>query len=71
MSKRFAQSKTFSTFAAHFEENAGIKEVWVSGWNQQFAKLPYGLPYRGFESPSFRNRISFQGMIKLVDSSSG
>ena len=31
MSKRFAQSKTFSTFAAHFEENAGTKEVWVSG----------------------------------------
>ena len=30
-------------------------EVWVSGWNQQFAKLPYGLPYRGFESPSFRS----------------
>lgn len=28
---------------------------WVSGLNQQFAKLSYGLPYRGFESPFHRN----------------
>ena len=27
---------------------------WVSGLNQQFAKLSYGFPYRGFESPRFR-----------------
>ena len=27
---------------------------WVSGLNQQFAKLPYGIPYQGFESPSHR-----------------
>ena len=27
---------------------------WVSGWNHQFAKLTYGQPYRGFESPSHR-----------------
>jgi hypothetical protein len=26
----------------------------VSGLNQQFAKLPYGKLYRGFESPSLR-----------------
>ena len=30
---------------------------WVSGLNQQFAKLPYGLPYRGFESPPHRKRV--------------
>ena len=29
---------------------------WVSGLNQQFAKLSYGFPYRGFESPSHRRR---------------
>jgi hypothetical protein len=29
-------------------------ERWVSGLNQQFAKLPYGKLYRGFESPSLR-----------------
>ena len=29
-------------------------EGWVSGLNQQFAKLSYGILYRGFESPSFR-----------------
>ena len=29
---------------------------WVSGLNQQFAKLPYGLSYRGFESPPHRRR---------------
>jgi hypothetical protein len=27
---------------------------WVSGLNQQFAKLSYGNTYRGFESPSHR-----------------
>ena len=32
-------------------------EVWVSGWNHQFAKLTYGLPYRGFESPRFRKGL--------------
>ncbi len=26
----------------------------MSGLNQQFAKLPYGKLYRGFESPSLR-----------------
>ena len=30
------------------------KEGWVSGWYQQFAKLPYGKLYRGFESPFLR-----------------
>ena len=29
-------------------------ERWVSGLNQQFAKLSYGKLYRGFESPSLR-----------------
>ena len=33
-----------------------VLEVWVSGWNNQFAKLTYGFPYRGFESPRFRKR---------------
>ncbi len=33
-------------------------ERWVRGLNQQFAKLPYGWPYRGFESPSLRIRKS-------------
>jgi len=31
MLKRFAQSKTFSTFAPHFERMLVTKEVWVSG----------------------------------------
>ncbi len=29
-------------------------ERWVSGLNQQFAKLSYGKLYRGFESPLLR-----------------
>lgn len=33
-------------------------ERWVSGLNQQFAKLPYtSIMYRGFESPSLRSWI--------------
>ena len=39
-------------------------EVWVSGLNQQFAKLPYGLPYQEFESPSFRER-RFHLMVRI------
>lgn len=31
MPERFAQSKTFPTFAAHFERMLVTKEVWVSG----------------------------------------
>ncbi len=31
-------------------------EEWVSGLNQQFAKLPYGVnPYRGFKSLFLRH----------------
>ncbi len=30
---------------------------WVSGLNQQFAKLPYSQGYRGFESPPHRFKI--------------
>ena len=30
----------------------------MSGLNQQFAKLSYGILYRGFESPSFRIKKS-------------
>ena len=40
-----------------FKRKCGL-EVWVSGLNQQFAKLPCGLPYRGFESPTFRKLSS-------------
>ena len=48
-------------FAPHLRDNASErKEVWVSGWNHQFAKLTYGLPYRGFESPSFRKQEVYQ-----------
>ena len=35
-----------------------LLERWVSGLNQQFAKLPYGKLYRGFESPSLRNDLN-------------
>lgn len=31
MPERFAQSKTFPTFAAHFKKMLVKKEVWVSG----------------------------------------
>ena len=30
----------------------------MSGLNQQFAKLPYGKLYRGFESPSLRKSLN-------------
>ena len=57
-----------TTFAPHLENRCGevnkTKEVWVSGWNQQFAKLPCALAYRGFESPSFRNVFSLQEMLE-------
>ena len=53
-------------------------EGWVSGWNHQFAKLTCGLPYRGFESPSFRRARVGRFILKqgasptnLVDSSNG
>ena len=42
------------TFASHITDYRTVR--WVSGLNQQFAKLPYGLPYRGFESPPHRNK---------------
>ena len=52
----------------------------MSGWNQQFAKLPYGFPYRGFESPSFRTEgkslreqltgWSIHLMVRIQDSQS-
>ena len=31
-------------------------ERWVSGLNQQFAKLSYSKGYRGFESPLLRKK---------------
>ena len=43
------------TFASHITDYRTVR--WVSGLNQQFAKLPYGLPYRGFESPPHRKRV--------------
>ena len=43
--------KEYSSFAKATE---GERERWVSGLNQQFAKLPYGKLYRGFESPPLR-----------------
>ena len=55
----FVQVKMIPTFAP--PKN---KERWVSGWNQQFAKLPHGQPCRGFESPSLR---SFGESVLLID----
>ena len=52
------------------------QEGWVSGWNHQFAKLTCGLPYRGFESPTFRkhysklHRWSIHLMVRIQDSQS-
>ena len=39
---------------------------WVSGLNQQFAKLPYGFPYRGFESPFHRTGLQFAALRQAV-----
>ena len=64
LQKDLVESEKSSTFALAFENDAWLirlrirLEGWVSGWNQQFAKLPCGLPYRGFESPTFRKLSS-------------
>ncbi len=39
---------------------------WVSGLNQQFAKLPYGFPYRGFESPFHRTGLQLAALRQAV-----
>ena len=46
-----------------------LLERWVSGLNQQFAKLPYGKLYRGFESPSLRkpNKPRVSGVIYFTE----
>lgn len=75
LQKDLVESEKSSTFALAFENDAWLirlrirLEGWVSGWNQQFAKLPCGLPYRGFESPTFRKLIFVSAI--LVDSSNG
>jgi hypothetical protein len=48
------QSRGFGTKLPYHKRFLIILERWVSGLNQQFAKLPYGKLYRGFESPSLR-----------------
>lgn len=45
--KMFANYDSFCTFAPRLVR-------WVSGLNQQFAKLSYWKRYRGFESPLHR-----------------
>ena|GEM_PF-5328275 len=40
-------------FTSHYSLFTEL-ERWVSGLNQQFAKLSYGKLYRGFESPLLR-----------------
>ena len=45
-----SQGTLFTTHYSLFTE----LERWVSGLNQQFAKLSYGKLYRGFESPLLR-----------------
>ena len=68
--KNLAISENVHTFAPHLRtmlgktETSHLKEGWVSGWNQQFAKLPCEFSYRGFESPSFRRQRSFK--CKLI-----
>ena len=68
--KNLAISENVHTFAPHLRtmlgktETSHLKEGWVSGWNQQFAKLPCEFSYRGFESPSFRRQCSFK--CKLI-----
>ena len=63
LQKNLVEQKKCSIFAPAFENDAcwfgnNIRlEGWVSGWNHQFAKLTCGLPYRGFESPTFRKLI--------------
>ena len=51
------------TFALHLQDLVR----WVSGLNQQFAKLPYGLPYRGFESPPHRTLTAEVDEKKAVE----
>ena len=68
--KNLAISENVHTFAPHLRtmlgktETSHLKEGWVSGWNQQFAKLPCEFSYRGFESPSFRRQCPFK--CKLI-----
>ena len=65
--KSFGCIRNFSYLCTAFKNNAwriGYNpslEGWVSGCNQQFAKLPCEFSYRGFESPSFRTQ-SFKRM---------
>ena len=58
--KKFGSFRKMLYLCIAFDKRGSAKnfsrllEGWVSGWNHQFAKLTYGLPYRGFESPTFR-----------------
>ena len=82
LQKNLVEQKKCSIFAPAFENDAcwfgnNIRlEGWVSGWNHQFAKLTCGLPYRGFESPTFRKRSSklhrwsIHLMVRIQDSQS-
>ena len=82
LQKDLVESEKSSTFALAFKNDAWLirlrirLEGWVSGWNQQFAKLPCGLPYRGFESPTFRKHVSrvyrwsIHLMVRIQDSQS-
>ena len=82
LQKNLVEQKKCSIFAPAFENDAcwfgnNIRlEGWVSGWNHQFAKLTCGLPYRGFESPTFRkhysklHRWSIHLMVRIQDSQS-
>ena len=56
-----------STFAPQFT----AEERWVSGWNQQFAKLSYPAMGTGGSNPPFsakkeddENRLFFRGMAQ-------
>ena len=57
MQKDLVESEKSSTFALAFENDAWLirlrirLEGWVSGWNQQFAKLPYVFNVPGVRIP--------------------
>lgn len=48
--KKYLRIKTNNYFCTPKQER------WESGLIHQFAKLTYGKPYRGFESPSLRKK---------------
>ena len=54
--RKVGRIKIIHYFCIAFQRKCGL-EVWVSGLNQQFAKLPYRFRYQEFESPSFRFNI--------------